>query len=177
MATNVWHVWKKSLETKRVPRNLFFSCRKDQEKSFLSKPRKSPGPSFLQHSCLSRGDLLNFFYLSLLWFVFVVVYSSIPNISVTSGGGKAQRTQKYLFDEMMFGWMDETSSNEEAERKRIRSVVTNSLRPHGLQSARLLWGFPRQEYWSGLPFPSPGDLPRSMGRTLVSCIAGRLFTS
>ena len=22
-------------------------------------------------------------------------------------------------------------------------------------------GFPRQEYWSGLPFPSPGDLPDS----------------
>ena len=22
-----------------------------------------------------------------------------------------------------------------------------------------LWGFSRQEYWSGLPFPSPGDLP------------------
>ena len=20
-------------------------------------------------------------------------------------------------------------------------------------------GFPRQEYWSGLPFPTPGDLP------------------
>ena len=20
-------------------------------------------------------------------------------------------------------------------------------------------GFPRQEYWNGLPFPSPGDLP------------------
>ena len=20
-------------------------------------------------------------------------------------------------------------------------------------------GFPRQEYWSGLPFPSPGDFP------------------
>ena len=20
-------------------------------------------------------------------------------------------------------------------------------------------GFPRQEYWSGLPFPPPGDLP------------------
>ena len=26
--------------------------------------------------------------------------------------------------------------------------------------ARLL-GFSRQEYWSGLPFPSPGDLPGS----------------
>ena len=23
----------------------------------------------------------------------------------------------------------------------------------------LYMGFPRQEYWSGLPFPSPGDLP------------------
>ena len=23
----------------------------------------------------------------------------------------------------------------------------------------LFMGFPRQEYWSGLPFPSPGDLP------------------
>ena len=25
--------------------------------------------------------------------------------------------------------------------------------------ATLSMGFPRQEYWSGLPFPSPGDLP------------------
>ena len=25
--------------------------------------------------------------------------------------------------------------------------------------ASLSMGFPRQEYWSGLPFPSPGDLP------------------
>ena len=25
--------------------------------------------------------------------------------------------------------------------------------------APLPTGFPRQEYWSGLPFPSPGDLP------------------
>ena len=25
--------------------------------------------------------------------------------------------------------------------------------------ARLSMGFSRQEYWSGLPFPSPGDLP------------------
>ena len=23
----------------------------------------------------------------------------------------------------------------------------------------LSMGFPRQEYWSGLPFPSPGDVP------------------
>ena len=31
----------------------------------------------------------------------------------------------------------------------------------GLEPTRLLcpWGFSRQEYWGGLPFPSPGDLP------------------
>ena len=41
------------------------------------------------------------------------------------------------------------------------SVVSYSLRPHGLYPTRLLcpWGFSRQENWSGLPFPSPGDLP------------------
>ena len=27
--------------------------------------------------------------------------------------------------------------------------------------APLSMGFPRQEYWSGLPFPSPGDFPNS----------------
>ena len=42
-----------------------------------------------------------------------------------------------------------------------RLVVSDSLRPHGLQPARLLcpWGFSRQEYWSGLPCPPSKDLP------------------
>ena len=41
------------------------------------------------------------------------------------------------------------------------SVVSDSLQPQGLSShqAPLSMGFPRQEYWSGLPFPFPGDLP------------------
>ena len=37
-----------------------------------------------------------------------------------------------------------------------------TLRSHGLYiacQAPLSVGFPRQEYWSGLPFHSPGDLP------------------
>ena len=40
------------------------------------------------------------------------------------------------------------------------SVVSDSLWPHGLKPTRLLclWGFSRQEYWSGLPCPPPGDL-------------------
>ena len=64
----------------------------------------------------------------------------------------------------------------------VCSVVSNSLQPHGLQPARLLYPreFSRQEYWSGLPFPSPGDLPDS-GIEPVSpvsiALAGRLSTT
>ena len=52
-----------------------------------------------------------------------------------------------------------------------RSVVSDSLRPpwSGAYRAPLSMEFFRQEYWSGLPFPSPGD------QTQVSCIAGRHF--
>ena len=37
-------------------------------------------------------------------------------------------------------------------------------------------GFSKQEYWSGLPFPSPGDLPNPGIKLQVSRIAGRRFT-
>ena len=36
-------------------------------------------------------------------------------------------------------------------------------------------GFSRQEYWSGLPFPSPGESSQPRDQTQVSCIAGRHF--
>ena len=46
--------------------------------------------------------------------------------------------------------------------------------------APLSMEFSRQEYWSGLPFPSPGDLRdpgiKLRNRTQVSHIAGRFFT-
>ena len=40
--------------------------------------------------------------------------------------------------------------------------------------------FPRQEYWSGLPFPSPGDLPNPgiEPASLASpALAGEFFTT
>ena len=38
----------------------------------------------------------------------------------------------------------------------VASVVPDSVRPHGRQPTRLpSLGFSRQEYWNGLPFPSP----------------------
>ena len=42
------------------------------------------------------------------------------------------------------------------------SVMFDSLWPHGIYIARqdpMTMKISRQEYWSGLPFPSPGDLP------------------
>ena len=42
----------------------------------------------------------------------------------------------------------------------IRSVVSNSETLWTVaHKAPLFLGFFKQEYWSGLPFPSPGDLP------------------
>ena len=58
------------------------------------------------------------------------------------------------------------------------SVVSDSLRPHG--QAPLSMEVSRQEYWSGLSFPSPGDLsdpeiePKSH---MPPALAGRFFIS
>ena len=40
-------------------------------------------------------------------------------------------------------------------------------------------GFPRQEYWSGLPFPTPGDLsaPGIEPESPSSALAGGFFTA
>ena len=35
----------------------------------------------------------------------------------------------------------------------------------------------RQEYWSGLPFPPPGDLPYPGIEPMSPALAGRFFTS
>ena len=43
--------------------------------------------------------------------------------------------------------------------------------------APLSMGFPKQECWSGLPFPSPGDLPDSGIEPASSELAGRFFTT
>ena len=62
----------------------------------------------------------------------------------------------------------------------VASIMSNSLQSPGLQPARLLYprGFSRQEYWSGLPCPPPGDLPK-LGIEPVSlmspALAGEFF--
>ena len=36
-------------------------------------------------------------------------------------------------------------------------------------------GFSRQEYWSGLPFPSPGDLITAAKKNLISMLLSQIF--
>ena len=43
--------------------------------------------------------------------------------------------------------------------------------------APLSMEFSRQEYWNGLPFPTPGDLPRPGIETVSPALAGWLFTA
>ena len=52
--------------------------------------------------------------------------------------------------------------------------------------APLSFGFSRQEYWSGLPFPSPGDLPDPgikpgspalQADSLLSELEGKIYNS
>ena len=65
-------------------------------------------------------------------------------------------------------------------RARAQSVVSDSATPWTVaHQAPLSMGFSRQEYWSGLPFPSPGDLPDPgiEPASLVSpALAGGFFT-
>ena len=37
--------------------------------------------------------------------------------------------------------------------------------------------FSRQEYWIGLPFPTPGDLPKPGIESMFPALAGRFFTT
>ena len=56
------------------------------------------------------------------------------------------------------------------------SVMSDSLPPQTVaHQAPLSMGFSRQEYWNGLPFPSPGIFP-IQGSNWISCITGGFFT-
>ena len=47
----------------------------------------------------------------------------------------------------------------------------------GAYQAPLCMGFPRQEYWSGLPFLSPVDLPDPGIECMSPALAGEFFTT
>ena len=46
-----------------------------------------------------------------------------------------------------------------------------------VHQAALSWDFPGKSYWSGLPFPLPGNLPDSGIELESPALAGRYFTT
>ena len=60
----------------------------------------------------------------------------------------------------------------------IHSVVSDSAIPRTIaRQAPLSMGFPRQEYWRGLPFPPPGDLPNPGIEPTSLALAGGFSTT
>ena len=57
---------------------------------------------------------------------------------------------------------------------RVRLCATPQTAAH---QAPLSLGFSRQEYWSGLPFPPPGDFPDARIRLMSVALAGEFFTT
>ena len=58
------------------------------------------------------------------------------------------------------------------------SCVQLFVTPWSIASqAPLSLGFSQQGYWSGLPFPPPGELPWSRHQTHVSCIGRQIFAT
>ena len=66
-------------------------------------------------------------------------------------------------------------------RARVCSVMSSSMQSLGLAHGALLpMEFSRQEYWCGLLFPSPGDLPNPEIEPkfpVSPALAGRFFTT
>ena len=59
-----------------------------------------------------------------------------------------------------------------------KSCLTHLATPSTVaHQASLSMGFPRQEHWSGLSFPSSGDLPDPGFEAMSPSLAGRFFTT
>ena len=57
----------------------------------------------------------------------------------------------------------------------VFSCVRLFVTPWTVAHQSLSMGFPRQEYWSGLPFPSPRDLPNPGTEPVSPVLAGGFF--
>ena len=61
----------------------------------------------------------------------------------------------------------------------VTKLCLTVLLPHWtvVHQAPLSMGFSRQDYWSGVPFPSPGDLPNPGIEPTSPALAGGFFAA
>ena len=81
----------------------------------------------------------------------------------------------------MLGWIKQKLESEAQAGIKIAGRSINNLRYAddttlmAESDQALSMGFSRQEYWSGLPFPSPGDLPNPGTEPESPAFAGGLY--
>ena len=97
----------------------------------------APPPQFLQQEVLvGRGG--------------VRAGSPVPRKAIPAPPESMQRC---------FTWSHDNFLSKQAKVKSLSHVRLFATPWTVARQAPLSMGFSRQEYWSGLPFPSPGDLP------------------
>ena len=83
---------------------------------------------------------------------------SILKIRDISLSTKVCLVKPMVFPVVMFGCESWTVKKVESEVAQSCPTLCDPM-DNSLPQAPLSMGFSRQEYWSGLPFPSPGNLP------------------
>ena len=80
--------------------------------------------------------------------------------------GIFRRYKRIAFESVLMRWMnlEPITDSEVSHKVKVKVKVLSRIRLFaapwtGAYQAPLSMGFSRQEYWSGLPLPSPGDLP------------------
>ena len=85
-------------------------------------------------------------------------------------------TQKRKAGIRLNAWI--TALNDKVQFSSVaQSCLTLATLGTAACQSPLSMGFSRQEYWSGLPFPSAGDLPDPGFKPVSPALAGRFFTT
>ena len=112
--------------------------------------------------------------ISFYWYIYLSVFFILPCISVFPSEAfffffKLKfHSQKLFFRENLL--------LKHGKWKKVSCVWFLATPWTVAHQAPLFMGFSRQEYWSGLPFPSPEESSQPRDLTQISCIAGRFFT-
>ena len=114
---------------------------------------------------------------------FVKLHCLVYHLSPTWFLSQKYCEYPYFYDFFTFELTFHIWNGDSKIRKVFLTIICISLSFKKVNSLSCVWlfetpwtGFSRQEYWSGLPFPSPGDLPDSGIEPRSPCIVSRCFT-
>ena len=116
----------------------------------------------------------------IIFFSMPLIFKSAAALITNNSQGKHQQPQsRNVLQEQQLLLTTKLSHDPIFFMLLFSCSVASLYHLHGLQPARLLcpWNFPRQEYWSELLFPSPGNLPDPRIEPMSPALAGRFSTA